>query len=303
MKNSKIFLIAALLGTVLASCQKEVDVKEEKPVETKGWSLTVNATMATTTKAMSLSGTELKSYWKADEAVGVYLGSTKLGTLTAGNITNEGANAVLSGELTTIEGLSINSGIILVFPDKNVLTYLGQDGSAPGESTNLATNFDYAIATVAITDINTSTKMVTVGGPADFESLQSIYRLRFKESSTYFNVSSISITSSQNRLVRTMGPVNNLMDSDCGTLTIENTVNSADNYYYMAIRNENTNNDDTYSFTIVRSTDNAVLEGTKPIPADALSAPKYIPVSVSVSQKVMAQAAATNTISADADVL
>ena len=306
MKNTKVFLIAALLGTVLASCQKEVEVKEEKPVDAnKGWTLTVKASMEQTTKAMSLNGTELKSYWGENEKVAVYLGTTKLGTLEAGNITNGGANAVLSGELDSVAGVDTQTMLTLIFPDVDdfTMTYLGQDGSAPSEGSKLAKNFDYAMAYIHVDGVNTSTNELTVSEAATFQSQQSIYRLRFKENGgSYFNVKTISITASQNMLVRTR--YGGVTPNDCGVLTMDPdpTVISG-SFYYMAILNENNSQDDVYTFTVVRSTDNAVLEGTKNIPAGALANPTYIPTGVTVTQKTVEQAAAGNTIDNDTDVL
>ena len=294
MKNTKIFLIAALLGTVLASCQKEVEVKtDENPVEEQGWTLTVNASMGQDTKAMSLEGTTLKSYWKEGDAVGVYLQGTKLGTITAGNITNGGADAVLSGVLTTVAGVSNFTVITLIFPDKDEWTYLGQDGSAPSEDGTMAKNFDYAMTTATVDVVDTDNKVLTINTNVKFESQQSIYRLRFKDGGSYFNVSSITLNAAQGLLVCThtlesygWNPVN-------GTLTMTPTVTPSDNFYYMAIKNENNANDDVYTFTVVRSSDNAVLEGTKEIPAGALNKPRYIPTNVIVSQKAMAPKSTT----------
>ena len=300
MKNTKIFLIAALLGTVLASCQKEVEVTtDEKPVEAQAWKLVVNATMVQDTKAMSLTGNDLKSYWKEGETVGVYIGSTKKGTLTAGEITNDGANAVLSGELNDLEGVSAQSMLRLVFPDVDVMSYLGQDGSAPSESGTMATRYDYAMAYVSIESIDANTNVVTVASNAAFESQQSIYRLRFKDGSNYFQVSSITLSSDNNKLVRSR-PWSGI--SEWGTLTMKPTVTPSDNFYYMAIRNDNTSAEDVYTFTVVRSSDKALFEGAKTIPAAALASPTYIPTSVSVSQKAMAPISST-TIDVDTEVL
>lgn len=300
MKYTKLFFLAALLGTVLASCQKEVDVKpEEQPVDKTGWTLTVNATMDSATKAMSLDGTTLKAYWKAGEAVGVYLGGTKLGTLTAGNITDEGAKAVLSGILDTVEGLTVDSEIMLLFPDKDEWSYVGQDGSAPSESGTMATGYDYATSTLTVT--NLVDKKVTVDGSASFTNQQSVYRLKFKVGESIVAVKSIAISADADKLVRTRSYGSSDWESNCGPLTMDPATPEA-NLYYMAIRNDNTSAD-VYSFTVVRNSDNAVLEGTKNIPADALASPQYIPVSVTVSQKTVAQAAPATTITSDAEVL
>lgn len=299
MKTNRLYFIVALLGIVLASCQKEVNVKpEEQPVvETKGWTLKVNATMDQTTKAMSLNGTELKSYWAENETVAVYLGTTKLGTLKAGSITNGGANAVLSGELDSVTGVDTQTMLTLIFPDVDdfTMTYLGQDGSAPSEDSKLAKNFDYAMAYVSVDDVDSDTNEVTVGSDALFESQQSIYRLRFKTGGSYFNVKTISITASQNQLVRTR--YGGSTPNDCGVLTMDPDPTVISGYfYYMAILNENNSQDDDYTFTVVRSTDNAVFEGDMTVPAAALANPTYIPMGVTVTQKTIPQAASAETV-------
>ena len=292
MKNTKIFLIAALLGTTLASCQKEASIKpsEDQPEAKAGWTLTVSATKDIDSKAMSLNGTDLKAYWKEGEIVGVYFGDSKIGTLTAGSITNEGQNAVLSGTLTSIEGLATNSEITLLFPDKDEWSYLGQDGSAPSESGTLATGFDYAAATLTVSTLDTDTKKVTVSSAASFVNQQSVYRLGFKVGGSAVAVKSIFLTAREKQLVVSRSFASGAWSSTWGTLSMEPSATPADNLYYMAIRNENTSAD-VYTFTVVRSGDNAVLEGTKNIPAAALESPMYLPASVTVSQKVMSQSA------------
>ena len=293
MKNTKIFLIAALLGTTLASCQKEASIKpsEDQPEAKAGWTLTVSATKDIDSKAMSWNGTELKAYWKEGEKVGVYFGDSKIGTLTAGSITNEGQNAVLSGTLDNIDGLSENSSITLLFPDKDEWSYLGQDGSAPSDISKLATDFDYATAKLTVSSLDTDTKKVTVSSAASFDNQQSVYRLGFKVSGAAVAVKSIFLTARENKLVVSRSFASGAWSSTRGTLSMEPSATPAGNLYFMAIRNENTSDDDSYTFTVVRSSDNAVLEGTKNIPADALKSPMYLPASVTVSQKVMSQSA------------
>ena len=302
MKHTKIFLIAALLGTVLASCQKEEEINntpDEQPEALTGWTLKVNATKVVDTKAMSLDGTTLNAYWKNGETVGVYFDGAKIGTLTAGDITNGGQNAVLSGEMNTIEGLAVNSKIMLLYPDKSEWSYLGQDGTAPTESGSM-NGFDYATATLTVSNVNSTTKVITVSSAASFKNQQSVYRFGFKTGGSAFNVKSFSITSSQNKLVRTRTiAAGNEWASSFGSLSMEPT--TSESIYYMAIRNENTAAD-VYTFTVVRGSDNAVLEGTKSIPAGALAAPTFLNATVNVNQKVMASAP-SGEIATETDVL
>lgn len=304
MKNTKIFLIAALLGTVLASCQKEAEINNtpvEQPEALTGWTLKVNATKVVDTKAMSLEGTTLNAYWKDGETVGVYFNGAKIGTLTAGDITNGGQNAVLSGEMDTIDGLAENSEIMLLYPDKSEWSYLGQDGTAPSESGSM-NGFDYATSTLEVSTLDSSTKEITVSADASFENQQSVYRFSFKVGSdSPFAVKSFNISSSQNKLVRTrVIAAGNTWTSSFGSLSM--VPSTSESLYYMAIRNENTA-DDVYTFTVVRESDNAVLEGTKNIPAAALAAPKFLNAPVKVSQKVMAPAPESSVISDEADVI
>ena len=84
MKTNKLFLIAALLGTALAGCQKvsEVENPEDKPENMQAWTLKVLATKSVDTRALDNTGNTMRPYWRNGEQVDVYLGGEKLGTLT-----------------------------------------------------------------------------------------------------------------------------------------------------------------------------------------------------------------------------
>lgn len=305
MKNNKLIMVAALLGTVLAGCQKEEENKLTPETVTGGWTLTVNATKGADTKAMSLSGNDLDAYWTEGEQVSVYLGGTKLGTLTAGSIGTDAHEAVLSGELESVSGITMGSHLMLLFPDKadDQWTYLGQDGSAPSANGSMATGFDYASADLEIASVDPENRVISASGSVSFFNQQGIYRLGFKANNANFAVKFFNLVSSQHQLVRTRSFNGNAWESSFGSLTLVPAATPQDNLYYMAVRNDNNSVADSYSFLAVRATDNALLEGTKNIPAAALAAPKFLSATVNMSPKTFAPTASETTISVATDVL
>ena len=71
-----LFLLAII---VLASCTKEEDYRSSNG----RYTLTVSASKALVSKALSLSGSTLSASWTQGDVVEVYKGSDKIGTLTA----------------------------------------------------------------------------------------------------------------------------------------------------------------------------------------------------------------------------
>lgn len=300
MKNTKIFLIAALLGSVMAGCQTEIAVEPvEKPVDNTPWTLTVNAAMDPVTKAMSLDGNTLKAYWADKEKVGVYLGGTKLGTIEVAEITNEPYNteAILTGTLNTIEGLKVNDEIMLLFPDKNenVWSYLGQDGSAPSESGTMAKGYDYATATLTVAGLDNDIKNVVPKGTAEFVNQQSIFRFGFNMA-----MSSFTVYSAQNQLVTSRAFDGSDWVSTTGPLVVTPGDTEATTYF-VSIRNENKTVDDRLYFSYIGD-GNALYEGSQKIKTVHLGDGKFLGANVTMAQKTLEQAS-EETISNASDVL
>lgn len=306
MKFNKLYIIAALLGTMLAGCQK---AEEIVPVEKHGddstdtelWTIIIETP---TTRALELDGSSLNGYWKVGEKAAVYFGGTNIGTISVSSAVKDGA-ATLSGSVSKPVGLAVSSSLMALFPgrDDDKWTYEGQDGSVPSESSTMATLFDYSTATLTVTDINDGTHTITVSIASSFAQQQSVYRFGFKVGGAGdpIEIKSFTLTSNQNKLVRERAHGASDWESTYGSLTMTSAAAPAGNLYYMSLRNENTTNDDTYSFNVIGS-NNALYVGTKVIPSAKLGNGKFLGPTVTVNQKAMAPAA-TGEISSELEVL
>ena len=145
-KNS--LLIAALAGVMCwAGCMKVeeelVDTIPEEPIAAADsvWTVTLQAVKEipggagndAATKGLDIDGDEstttmLKSIWKADEPVKVFLGTTCIGTLTATPDAEDAHKATLSGTVTTTSLVAGTSTITLLTP-RETWDYTGQVGT------------------------------------------------------------------------------------------------------------------------------------------------------------------------------
>lgn len=280
MKNNKLFLIAALLGTVLVGCQKEdIDKQDEQPVN-ETWILTVQATKDVDTKALAQSGNTLTASWELGEKVDVYFAGTVIGTL---EVTDASDPATISGEVN-VDGLHVGDELFLLFTGKRTdhkWDYLEQDGTIA----TIADKFDFASATLEVSSLENGVVSTTTSSTV-FTNEQSIYRFAFKESGSAIAVESVVLTSSEDKLVRerTYGSE---WESQFGSLSLNPTSAPSDNLYFMAIRNDNATSTNHYSFTAIGSDDNAFYEGTKDINVQLVNA-KFYNANVSVSKKSFA---------------
>ena len=303
MKTKRIFIIAALLGTVLAGCQKSEIIVPDKNSETgEIWTLKVQVSKA---KALGVSGSEVYAYWKDNEKVAVYLDGAKLGSLVA-TAGSPSTRATLVGNISRPAGLAVNSSLTLLFPgrDDNEWTYVGQDGSAPSEDGTMATLFDYSTASLNVDAIDEGTHTITASVTNGFTNQQSVYRFGFKVggAGSAIAVKSFIISSNQGKLVRDRVYTAGDWASNYGALTVSPTAATAGNLYWMSLRNENTSADDTYSFSVVGS-DNALYEGTKTIPSANLGNDKFLSAQSIRVDKKSAAPAASGTVSKEFEVL
>ena len=291
MKTNKLFLIVALLGTVLAGCQKiekEIDAPEEQPATENVWKLVVQATKDVDTKALDYDGNQtLDAYWKKGETVDVYLvGGDKVGTLSV--TSDDKVNpATLEGDIET-DDLSVGSNLWLLFPSSTGKTwsYLDQDGAAPDEA------FDYATASVKVETLDEVKKTITTSTEnAKFTNQQSVYRFGFKVSGSAISVKSFTLSSTENKIVRTRSYGGNDWTSVYGSITANPTSAPAGNLYFMSVRNENTGSTNNYSFSVIGS-DNALYEGEKAINKQ-LQNGKLYNASVNIAQKTLAPISTT----------
>lgn len=307
MKTNKIFLIVALLGTVLAGCQKaELVNNNQEPTGDQIWKISVKSVKNVgNTRALELSGSSLEGYWKNGEKVAVYFGGTKLGTLQVTSADNADP-ATIEGYISKPDGLDVSSSLMLLFPgrDDDKWTYEGQDGSEPSASGTLSTMFDYLTASFTVTSIDLGNHTIVATGDAGFTSQQSMYRFGFLKggSGDPIAVKSFVLSSNRNKLVRSRNFSAGNWVSEYGSLTMTSTSAPTGNLYYMSIRNENTTEDDTYSFSLI-GTDDALYEGTQIVPQAKLGNGSFIGAkSITINQKVISQSA-SDKISTEIEVI
>ena len=252
MKNNKLFFMAALLGTVLAGCQKvsEIQNPEQNPNSENGWTLTVQVSKDAGTRALDYDGSAntLHAYWAKGEKVDVYLvGGTKLGTLEV--ITDDDVEpATISGQIS-VEGVAAESELMLVYPggEDASWSYAGQEGIAPDEA------FDYATATVSVASLDATTQTVAITPSTTgtkFANEQSVYRFGFREDGNLLDVLSFIVASDEGKLVlnRAFGGD---WTSEYGMLFVAPSSFTTDGRYFASIRNENTTTTNRYTFSIV----------------------------------------------------
>lgn len=166
--------LTALLftGAAFIACSNDKnDVIPEQSMNPsqKTYTLTVQASKNAdaTTRALYLSGSTLNAVWSVGDEVKVYNGDTEIGTLTA---QNSGTNTTLTGNLTSVPSVGDNLTLKFLSPD-----YTTQGGTLE----YIATNCDYAIATVTVNTVNTSEKTITTTGNAEFYNQQAIVKFTF----------------------------------------------------------------------------------------------------------------------------
>ena len=270
MKKSILLIAAAAVA--MTACQKEIELPQEEKatVETlTQWTLTVNAEKPgdSGTKSLELEGNKtLHAYWKAGETVNVFKGPDYIGSL---DITPAGderpVKATLSGTLT-LTAVSVGDELTLLFPGRNdrLWTYIGQNGLLAGEG-SIETDFDYAGATITVTGKDESAGKLTTG-TASFETLQSIYRFGFWHGGSPVPVKTLTLSSAIGQIAADCDPATGTAAT--GELTIKRP-DADTELVYVAIRNGNKTDDDTFSFTVFDA-DGATYKGSKTIPAAAL---------------------------------
>ena len=182
---------------------------------------------------------------------------------------------------------------MLLFPgrDDHSWVYTGQDGTAPSEDGSMATGYDYAKASLTVNAVDGETVTVNEAS-VTFTNQQSVYRFGFKVSESYIDVDNITVTSNQDKFVRSLSYVGSAWTPVYGSISVTANSVPGDHFYYMTIRNENTSADDTYTFSVVDHDTKALYEGSKTIPSSYLDAPKFLSLkNISVTQKSFAPAA------------
>ena len=273
MKKS-IFPIIALFGALAwTGCQRlEEPVPQEEPgEEAVVWMTTVQASKPADagTKALELEEDKtLNAYWKSGEKVNVYLAGEYVGFLEVTPGAGEKpVNATLSGPLSLSSLVSVGDELALLFPRRAdyLWTYTGQNGLLTGEG-SIEERFDYIKAIVTIASKDPAHGTLTTDR-AIFENQQSIYRFGFKFGETPIPARTVILSSSVGQIATSCNVATG--EAETGDLTVVRPAASTE-LTYVAIRNGNTTQDDTFSFTVYDG-DGVTYEGAKTIPAAALS--------------------------------
>ena len=161
-----IFLTASLLGAmVLTGCVKEQLIPEKQAKEGSVWTVRIQAAKsdAPDTKGLEIEGDEattttLKSIWKDNEPVKVYLGTECIGTLTATPDGEDPHKATLSGEVVTSGPEAGVSTLTLITP-RAEWDYTSQAGILLAADNSIEKMYHYAAAVnVLVTEVDGSTK-------------------------------------------------------------------------------------------------------------------------------------------------
>ena len=273
-----ILLLTALAGVMAwTGCQiVEEEIVQQQPEEqveqdaaqdaVPTWTLTVLAERGIGTKGLEVDGdqataTLLKSVWKADEPVEVYLGSTHIGTLTATPDGLDAHKATLSGTVTT-GGITPGSTTLTLLTPRENWDYTGQVGTLLESAGSIEKKYHYTMATdVLVTGVSGS-EITTEN--AILSNQQSIYRLCFRYSVGPVAISAKSVTIS--------GASGQLVQSQVlGGATTEGDISvtlgtATSDPFFVALRNGDQTNDEEFTFTVVDA-DGVTYRGTKTIPA------------------------------------
>lgn len=276
--------MAALLAAIAwIGCQNTLEPEglenpEEKTEAVKdSVKLTIEAGITTDTKALELVNekTTLNAFWNAGEEVKVFAQGSEapIGTLTA-TPKEDKTQATLSGSIN-VTGLSAGQTLVLLFP-KATWSYEGQSGNLEA----IASDFDFARAEVTITEVS-DTHIIT-GTSTTFVNQQSIFRFGFRHGSggPTIRTKTVLLTSNQGKLAKTVtattGANTYYAADEPMTVDLPEAVSAAEaasnRLLYFAIRNGNTTENDTFSFTLYDA-DGATFKGSKVIPASHVANP------------------------------
>lgn len=286
----KYFILILSLAAVLAGCRNiEVDLVDEKPTsgmqqEDSLCTLTIQAFRSDgpLTKGLEIgedtdeaTTTALKSIWKDDENVYVYLGTDFLGTLTVTPDAEDPHRATLSGEVLGRDITPGETRISLLTP-RNTWFYTKQAGKllvADDDFNSIESSFNYTLADVLVTGkdavgIDYTSSYTLTTEPATFENQQSIYRLSFRfqksgqDAKTPITVSSMVISGADDGLVQA---VHFSGDVDTGDIDL-NVIPSTSDPVFAALRFANTTQDEDLKFKVIDA-DGVTYYGRKTIPA------------------------------------
>ena len=309
--KKNILLIAALAGAMVwTGCSMELEPIEVMPgepsqEEVTTYSITIQAERndGPQTKGLDIEGEEatttlLKSIWKDDEPVLVYLGTECIGTLTATPDGVDAHKATLSGTVTT-SGITPGTTTITLLTPREAWDYTGQVGKlllSDDAVNSIEKKYHYTAATNVLVTAVDGSNITTED--ALFANQQSIYRLSFRyydgASRTAITTKSLAISAANGHLVQsqavggaaTEGPISATLASA-----------SADPFF-VALRNGDETNAEALTFTVVDNT-GVTYRGSKEIPAGYKPNGTFVSVkNCSLDQRMQLELSATevNTV-------
>lgn len=279
--RKNIIVLMALMGAIAwTGCMKEELAPEDSQEQLTGaadsvWTLTLQAVKqdAPQTKGLAVEGEEattttLKSIWKADEPVKVFLGTNCIGTLTATPDGEDAHKATLSGMVTTTN-LEANVSTITLLTPRESWDYTGQVGTLLETAGSIEKMYHYTAATgILVTAVDTEHGTITTEN-ATFTNQQSIYRMNFRylnpgSTKQSITVKSVTITSAGGHLVQSQAVdgssvVKGAIDVTLGTA-------SADPFF-VALRNGDETHAEDLTFTVIDA-EGVTYKGSKTIPAE-----------------------------------
>ena len=218
--------------------------------------------------------TVLRSIWKANEPVEVYLDGTHIGTLTATPDATDAHQATLSGTITTT-GIKPGTTKLTLLTPRQDWDYTGQvgrllqqdDPNHQGETNrSIEKKYHYTMAENVLVTAASSGTITT--DKASFANQQSIYRLNFRfqhngAGNKYpITAKRIWITAAEGGLVQTQA-----LNGSSVTGTIEVLLdNASEKSFFVALRNNNATTAEDLKFKVMDS-EGITYFGTKNIPA------------------------------------
>lgn len=310
MKKITMIMAALLAAMAWTGCKDTLETddpsaREEKPVAVRdSVILTLEAGKGINTKALALDTSgekdQLNAFWKSGEKVYVFAsGSDPIGMLTA-TPTSDATKAKLRGSISAT-GLEEDQALTLLFP-RATWSYDNQGGTL----SSIESNFDYARTQVTIESIESFESIergkITTTKSTTFVNQQSIYRFGFLYGGNTIRTKTLLLTSNQNKLAKTVDARTKektyFESGEPMTVELSTALTpaqaTANELIYVAILNDNTTQDDTFSFTIYDA-DGATYKGSKEIPQDKLASPFVSAKTIPMDRLELSQYAAPAT--------
>ena len=231
------------VSSFMASCSSDIQEvtgqQQSEKLPSVTYAVSISSTMdddGSLTRALATEGSgegeSLVATW-GNETVHVYAGDEKVGTLTP--LTTGGASTTLNGTLTKEGGFAVNDELTLYYlKDKNAQgVYSGQLGTIA----DIAANYDYATATVTVTQAGPSTVFgndnILKTSAASFTKSQAVVKLLPGFKNAALSVTSLTITSTNlagSPLTVTPAAATNTL-----YFVLHNTASGAQDYTFDAV--------------------------------------------------------------------